>query len=111
MKKQTNKKLSIGCNKTRAGDNETRSYGNKKKIQLHALNRRLERAEERIMYWKNTAQRYRNGKFERRVRRRHKRFRKSNIHVLKIQKGENTENGWEAMFKEIMVKNSLEHKT
>lgn len=50
MKKQTNKKLSIGCNKTRAGDNETRSYGNKKKIQLHALNRRLERAEERIMY-------------------------------------------------------------
>lgn len=107
MEKQNEKKYRD--DKKRASDNE-RSYWNKKKTQLYVLNRRLERAEERIMNWKNTAQRYRNGKYERWVRR-HKRFRKSNLHVLQIQKRENTENGREAMFKEIVVNNSPEYKT
>lgn len=110
MKWKNKTKQKYRDNKTRASDNERRSYWNKKKTQLYVPNRRLERAEERIMNWKNTAQRYRNGKYERRVRR-HKRFRKSNIRVLQIQKRENTENGREVMFKEIVVKNSPEHKT
>lgn len=74
------------------------------------MNRSLETAEERIMSQKNTAQRCRNGKYERRVRR-HRRFQKSNIYVLQIQKGKSTEKGGQTMFKEIMTKNSPEHKT
>lgn len=78
-------------------------------MQLHTLNRSLETAEERIMSQKNTAQRYRNGKYER--VRRHRRFQKSNIYVLQIRKGKSAEKGSQTMFKEIMTKNSPEHKT